>query len=293
HRAMQFAHSDPQGPVYLTGAREVMEEMAPPVSMDAQYWRPVEAGPLPEEAVAELAAALTKAERPLVVVSYVGRKIGAVSELMRLCERLGVGVLESVPSRMNYPHREAMYQGNHWNHPFQNQALAAADVVLVIDSDVPWIPTISRPRDDAAIFHIDVDPLKESMPLWRINARRSFRAAASAALAQINARIDCDGFDEQAAEARRRFWRVRHDERAKEIAKRERPVDEAISPEFLTACVRRQVGDDAIVLNEGITNYHVICDHMAPSEPGSFFASGRRLAWLERRRGDRHEARRA
>ena len=31
HRALQFAHSDPKGPVYLVGAREVMEEETLPV----------------------------------------------------------------------------------------------------------------------------------------------------------------------------------------------------------------------------------------------------------------------
>ena len=29
HRALQFAHSDPKGPVYLTAAREVMEAETP------------------------------------------------------------------------------------------------------------------------------------------------------------------------------------------------------------------------------------------------------------------------
>jgi acetolactate synthase-1/2/3 large subunit len=273
-RAMQFAHSDPPGPVYLVGAREVMEEEAPPVSMEGQHWPAIEPAPLAEEAVAELVGALSKAARPLVVTSYVGRSAEATRGLVRLCERLGVGVLESVPSRMNYPHREAMYQGNHWNHPFQNLALAEADVILVIDSDVPWIPTVSRPRGDAAIYHIDIDPLKSSMPLWRINARRSFRADAASALTQMNAHLDRAGFDEGAAEARRRFWRDRHQRRAAEVAQREAPNDEKITPEYLTACVRRQIDENAIVVNEGITNYHVICDHIARNEPHSIFASG-------------------
>src|ERR1700733_14224673 len=56
-RAMQFAHSDPKGPVYLTGAREVMEEEAEPVAIDPECWRPVPGAPLPEAGVAEIAAA--------------------------------------------------------------------------------------------------------------------------------------------------------------------------------------------------------------------------------------------
>src|SRR5690606_20720958 len=107
------------------------------------------------------------------------------AELVRLCETLGVGVLESVPNAMNFPHDHPLYQGNQWNQPVQNEALAEADCVLVIDSDVPWIPTISRPSKDARIFHIDVDPLKENMPLWHIGAEETFRADAARALAQI------------------------------------------------------------------------------------------------------------
>ena len=47
-----------------------------------------------------------------------------------------------------------------------------------------------------------------------------------------------------------------------------------ITPEFLTAAVRRHVDDDTIVLNEGITNYPAIANHMAMTRPGSIFASG-------------------
>jgi acetolactate synthase I/II/III large subunit len=273
-RAMQLAHSDPKGPVYLTGAREVMEEEVRPVAIDPDHWRPLPAVPLPEAGAAEIAAALAGAERPLVVTTYLGRKPEAVRELVRLCEKLGVGVLESVPTMMNYPHDAAMYQGNHWNHPFQNPRLAEADVVLVIDSDVPWIPTISKPAKDARIFHIDLDPLKETTPLWYINAHRSFRADAATALAQINAHLAREGWDESAAAARVNHYARLHDERARQIEAREEPDGDAITPEVLTAAVRKAIDADTVILNEGITNYPAICDHIARTKPLTFFASG-------------------
>src|SRR5262249_48207825 len=67
HRALQFARSDPKGPVYLVGAREVMEEMVPPVAIDTSDWQPISPGALAAPDVAALAEALATARRPLVV----------------------------------------------------------------------------------------------------------------------------------------------------------------------------------------------------------------------------------
>jgi len=274
HRSLQIAQSDPKGPVYIVGAREVMEEETEAVAIDAADWPPIAPAPLPDAAVADLIEAVQKARRPLIVTSYLGRNPAALTELVRFCTRLGVGVLESAPSYVNYPHNDPLYQGNQWNHPFQNRTLGEADFILVVDSDVPWIPTVSKPSEKAAIAIIDVDPLKQSTPLWYIKARQCYRADAATALAQLNAALDRAAIDERAAERRRRHYAQRHRERGAELARLEAPGGEVITPEYLTACVRRQVGLDAVVINEGITNYPAICDHMAREKPGTMFASG-------------------
>jgi acetolactate synthase I/II/III large subunit len=46
HRALQFATSDPKGPVYLVGPREVMEEEVEPLPLDMNVWGPVDASGL-------------------------------------------------------------------------------------------------------------------------------------------------------------------------------------------------------------------------------------------------------
>jgi acetolactate synthase I/II/III large subunit len=274
HRSLQIAHSDPKGPVYLVGAREVMEAEAERLAIDAANWPPIAPTPLPGAAVASLVDMVQKATKPLIVTSYVGRNPTAVIELARFCRRLGVGVLESAPNYVNYPHSDELYQGNQWNHPFQNRALAEADFILVVDSDVPWIPTVSKPSDGAAIAILDVDPLKESTPLWYIKARQCYRADAATAFGQLNARLDCVEIDEEAAEGRRRHYAGRHRERKAELARLEAPGGEVVTPEYLTACVRRQVGLDAIALSEGITNHPAVWDHMAREKPGTMFTSG-------------------
>src|SRR6185312_1528821 len=171
NRALQFACSEPQGPAYLVAAREVLEAQVDPVAIDRAEWPPIAPCALAPESAAQIARLLAAARRPLIVTSYLGRSDAAVTELVTLCKRVGAGVLESVPSAMNYPSSEPLHQGVQWNEKRQHPALAEADTILVVASDVPWIPQINRPSATAHIVHIDIDPLKEQMPLWYIHAR--------------------------------------------------------------------------------------------------------------------------
>ncbi|WP_165191544.1 thiamine pyrophosphate-requiring protein [Caulobacter soli] len=273
-RAMQFAHSDPPGPVYLMGGREAMEEEIPPVQLPSPRSETVSPGALSAEGLDILVADLLAARRPLVVTSYVGRRPAAVAELERLCQRLGMGVLESVPNYMNFPHDHPLYLGNQWNLAQQNQALAQADLVLVLDSDVPWIPQVNRPDPTAVIHHIDVDPLKTAMPLWYIEAKGVFRADAATALAQINARLDQMTIDQAALVERRAHYGDLHAQRAARLEVEARPSPDGITPHYLAARLALQLGSDGLVLNEGITNYNVLFDHLARTQPGSIFTSG-------------------
>lgn len=274
YRAMQFAHSDPKGPVYLMAAREVMEEAVAPVEAHPENWPPLAPCAITSSDVEAIVEDLLKARRPLIVTSYLGRNSQAVEELVRLCGRLAVGVLESVPNYVNFPADDPLYQGNQWNEPRQNQALDEADLVLVIDSDVPWIPTVNKPRNDATIYQIDADPLKEQMPLWQIPAKRVFRADAAAALRQLNERLDTIGVNKEAVEARRAYYADLHEARRQELLRAERLEGDIITPEYLTACVRQRIDQDTVILNEGITNYQTIINHLSATRPGQMFTSG-------------------
>jgi acetolactate synthase-1/2/3 large subunit len=273
YRALQFSNSDPKGPVYLMGAREVMEQEVAPQPNRIAAWRRVAPSGLGAAASAQIGEALRGAKRPLVVTSYLGRNPQAVAPLVSLCRRAGAGVLESVPSAMNFPHDDPLYQGNQWNQPVQNPALAAADVILVVDSDVPWIPAVSKPAAGARIFHIDVDPLKEQMPLWHIEAEGVFRADAATALAELDAWLAEHPPAPRRLADRAAFWAARHAERDAELAALEIPR-EAVTSEYLIARLRALTGEDAVFLNEGISHYHVVFNHLRPTRPGSIHASG-------------------
>src|SRR5690606_38086571 len=55
-----------------------------------------------------------------------------------------------------------------------------------MDCDVPWIPKVCKPRDDARIFHIDVDPMKQQIPVFYLPAESRYKASSELVLRQLN-----------------------------------------------------------------------------------------------------------
>ena len=276
HRALQIARSEPTGPVYLVAAREVMEETLPPQPAQQQWWSAIAPAALAPQVADELAAALEGAAAPLVVTSYLGRDPDAVAELVRLCEMAAIPVIESVPMRVNFPAGHPLHWGYQWNTADQNPLLAQADVVLVIGSDVPWIPSVNRPSPDARIYVLDIDPIKEQMPLWHVPATRYARADLATAVRQVADRLAERGrLDNGMVGERAQRAAAVHDAQRAEWAARERPAaGGTITPGYLVACVRDAIGEDAIVLTEAISNYQVVCEHLRASRPGSLIGSG-------------------
>ena len=282
-RAMQIARSEPAGPVYLIAAREVMEEPLQPYTVGRAAFGPVAPVALADEVTAEIAAALAGAQHPLVVTSYLGRDPAAVPELVELCELLAIRVLESMAYHVNFPADHELHAGFQYHTVAQNPVLAQADVILAIDSDVPWIPSVNRPSAGAAIYCVDVDPLKASMNMWHVPARRFAAASARVAVGQI-ARFarDHDLADLAVVGARREAAAHTHQQEQAERAGREHPRDDGvITAEYLTACVRCLLEDeDALVLTEVVTNSKIVAEHLRPNRPGSVIHhGGAALGW--------------
>jgi acetolactate synthase-1/2/3 large subunit len=277
HRALQIAHSEPGGPVYLMAAREVMEEpLDPPGPATAPAgFAPVAPAALAPQVVQDVAQALASAKRPLVITSNLGRHPKVVAGLVELCELLAIAVIESIPNYVNFPADHPLHLGYQWNTRVQNPTLAAADVVLVLGSDVPWIPTKNHPADDARIFVIDSDPLKEQMPLWHVPAECFARADLGTAVTQLTGfvREHQLAADTDVA-ARLLDVKARHDGLAAAKLEREQPDGDIITPEYLTACVREAIDENTVVLNEGISSYQVINEHLRANRPGSVLTSG-------------------
>jgi acetolactate synthase I/II/III large subunit len=276
HRALQIARSEPAGPVYLVAPREVMEEPVEPQASDLAQFGPVAPAALTAEVTREIAIALARARHPLVVTSYLGRNPAAVRVLVDLAETLAVGVLESAAFCVNFPGDHPLHCGYQFTTSEQNPVLAQADVILVVDSDVPWIHTSSRPGPGAAIYAVDIDPLKSHMSMWHIPARRFAAADSEVALRQIARLVRDENLAEPGVvETRRAEIAAANAERRAALDALEQPEVGVITPRYLTACVRDLLrGTDALVLTEAITNYQIVAEHLRASSPGSLIGSG-------------------
>lgn len=186
-RALQFATSAPAGPAYLVGAREVMEEDIEPYELDQAYWGPVGAAALPEDAVQEMAEALVGAKEPLLITGYSGRHHDAVGHLVKLADTVkGLRVIDTGGSDMCFPANHRASLGLRYGI---HEKIPTADVILVADCDVPWIPTQCRPSPGTRIFHLDSDPLKQQIPVFYFPAEARYKVSTAAALRQLNTYI--------------------------------------------------------------------------------------------------------
>jgi acetolactate synthase I/II/III large subunit len=276
HRALQLARSEPAGPVYLVGPREVMEEQIEPYTADPGEYPAVDPAALTPDTAREIATALAGASHPLIITSYLGRNPAAVPALVELAELLAIPVLESAAFHVNFPGDHPLHAGYQFTTSEQNETLAAADVILVLDSDVPWIHATSRPAPDAAIYVVDIDPVKADRTMWYVPAKRIAAADTRVAVGQIAGFVrDHALADPATVEPRRAEVTAAGQARRAALDELEQPQPGVITPRYLVACVRELLaGTDALVLTEAITNYQVVADHLRASRPGALIGSG-------------------
>jgi acetolactate synthase-1/2/3 large subunit len=263
-RAIQLASSAPQGPVYLTGAREVWDGAASDAIQQIENWAPARQGGMSERECEELHRALIQAERPIVITAYLGRQPDAVRKLVAVSERYGIGVCEVSPQYVNFP-------GDHPHHLSyrRNTLIDEADLILMLDVDVPWINGKVQPAKSARLFHVDVDPLKPGLGYWHFAAQRSYQADAACVLDQLLA------LDEKKAHTgreQRLEWVAASRKRL--VLPARLPQSGPITAEELTAAVRELVTDRTRVIFEEPASTELIPPILRLNRPGAFFHSG-------------------
>ncbi len=262
-RSVEVAMAHPRGPVYLVLPREPLSAPLPDPIAPLKV-RPQAAAAHPDpEAIATLAAWLAAAERPLIIAATL--PADAVPVLAALAERCAVPVVTHNPRSVCLPSSHPMHFG------FEpGPLLADADLVIVLESDVPWIPSLQHPPDGCRVAHVGEEPFYVRYPMrsfpsdlavqaGALNALKALATAVAPHLPSAQTRIS----------ARRGRLAERMAKRHAGLIKQS-AAGATISPEYLSRAIGEAVGEDAIIVNE----YPLRADHCAREKPGTLFALG-------------------
>jgi thiamine pyrophosphate-dependent acetolactate synthase large subunit-like protein len=276
NRGLQFAVSDPQGPVYLCATREVLEAEIPEYPLEQSLWGGVQLGGLPRGASNLVAEALLSAKAPLVVTGYSGRNLEAPDALVRLANLVStLRVLDTGGSDMCFPADHEAWLGVKQN---SDPVILEADVILVLHCDVPWIPTLCKPKPGTRVFHIDVDPLKQQMSLFHIEAEARFKADALTSIEQIISSLETlvsSHSAERSLSGEGEARRQSHAARLEKIIVASQPQEDGrFGVGYLSRVLRAVCPEKTIWVSEAVTNTGFIYDNVRPIQPGSWLNSG-------------------
>ncbi|MCO8019179.1 thiamine pyrophosphate-requiring protein [Brevundimonas diminuta] len=245
-RGLSLAQAAPAGPVYLTLPREVLAEETPPAPVSSQAL-PVPATPAPAPADIEALAALIEASRcPIIVTSASGRDPTTVAPLAALAERFGLGIVEAKSRYVCAPSDHPYHLGQSV-HPW----LGDADLLICLESEVPWLPGTREPRPETRIVHIGVDPLFRDYPIRSFRGERFITSSAANILTPLHAALEVAASAEDVA-ARKTAIAGLAATRAERRAKRLAPLlaEPRMNKDWLNHCLNEALPDDAIVVNE-------------------------------------------
>jgi len=266
-RALSIATADPQGISYLTLPREVLAESQTEFRFHAATLPSFHERLRPDPALVEKAAALLSgAESPLVITTSLGRDPDAVQALVGLSEALAIPVVEFNPTHGNFPTSHPHHVG------FSPAAfLERCDVVLVVESDVPWFPSGMRVNPHARVIHLGCDPLFVRYPIRTFPMEMVIRGDAATILAVLTTEVTRHARTEDVSiSARAAALRTEHD--AQRAAWQDAAVagqgESPIDFDWLSRCIGEVAEGDTILVNE----YDLRLTQVSRDRPGAFFS---------------------
>jgi len=265
-RALAIAMSEPRGPVYLSLPREVLAEPydepaagADPVMVPAAPGQPDPA------AIAQAAALLAGAERPLIIAQRGDPLAADFEPLAGFAEDWALPVVEFWPVRNALASDHAMHAG-------YNVAprLAEADVVLVLDALVPWVPDQQAPPAGCKVIQAGPDPLFARTPVRGFPADISIAGETAAVVAALAEALRPRLAENRARLAERRARLTAHNAEARQarLTAAQQGNGAPMSPQWVSHCLSEALGPDAAIFTE------LGCDPSAMSfeRPGSYFS---------------------
>jgi len=286
-RAGAFMHSDPPGPVYMMLPRETLaeewDEAQMPTYAPARYGG-VAVGGIDQARVEAIATRLMAADNPIALTAYLGRKADAVSALERLALACGIRIAEFNSIDLNVSQDSPCFAGF---DPLP--LLEQADVGLLLDTDVPFVPQYAKRVEAIDWIQIDIDPLKSDFPMWGFPTDIRVQGDCATVLRQVLEVVAARADDSY---RKRVIGRITGWSSAREAADKRRTAAAAnkgtsglfvrdLEPRAFAERYRRQRGDPQCAAGAGAYPSHAA---------GKLCRPGRRRARLQRRHGAGPEA---
>jgi acetolactate synthase-1/2/3 large subunit len=271
-RAAAFAQSDPPGPVYMMLPRETLAEEWDEADMPAYpaaRYGSVHAGGIEPARAEAIAERLMAAENPVAFTAYLGRKPQAVDVLDRLARACGIRVVDFNAIDLNIPQDSPCYVGV---DPLP--LLEQADLGLLLDTDVPFVPQSAKRAGAIEWIQIDIDPLKSDFPMWGFATDMRIQGDSAIILKQVLDAVETradNAFRKRVAD-RIAGWADAREQAAarRRTASANKGVDGALNPAFVFATLGGKLAQDDIVLNEAIRNGPILQEHLTRTKPGSY-----------------------
>ncbi|MFL2521184.1 MAG: thiamine pyrophosphate-requiring protein [Halobacteriales archaeon] len=262
-RAVALSKGPPAGPVYLTSAREALEVKC---SLDPRGPISIRTTGADEKTVKDISSLVESADRPVIITSRMGKPPvnENVSALIEFVEVSGTGVVEHAPCVLNFPRNHPQHVGFVPGDVFDH-----ADLIILADTDVPWVPSISAPAKEIPIIQIENNPLKHTYPHWDFEVDMAIAADPIKTLKLVSEKLDpADG------ESGRLFWESFSGEKRE---KRKESVNEQIKNNKLnsatiSAVINRVKDKNAMVVTDATTSTGGILNNLELVNPGSYIA---------------------
>jgi acetolactate synthase-1/2/3 large subunit len=260
-RAYTIAMSEPRGPVFLALPREPLAETM------AEHWaagRPRQVtptAPQPDmQAIREAAAMLAQAKTPLVICQR-GDPAGHTGRaLAQLATDFGLPVFESWANRNVLPTDHPMHCGFNYT-----ASLPEADVILVIDSQVPWIQRHHQPGPGAKVIHIGADPLFARFPVHSFPIDLAITSVSASAIEALGTEMATLAPDTQ-----RRYAAIAARNQQRRAAAKHRALagnGSPMTPAFVSRCLAEALDKDALHVSE----LGADAEHLDLATPNCFF----------------------
>ena len=268
-RALSVAKSEPTGPVYLSLPREVLAEQMDEFTYESPGRQHAPAPPYPNAAATDEAAALLAgAENPLIITNWAGRNPRVWGPLGELAERYAIPVVQYRNRYMSLPTDHPMNLGYDLN-----PLLGQADVILVIDVAVPWLPATDKVREDAKVIHMGADPLHSYVPLRGHPCDIALACGTDVGLTVLNEALSAHesrvkGNIDKRRKTLEEMWRKQRDGWARRLD--EVKDNKPLHPVWITHCINQIKGDDTIVVKESA----LASTHIDISQPGTLLNAG-------------------